>query len=351
MEMSSLFIDLSTDARTMPTNKMWKAMQGIELSSVPFRGREVVEALMNKACDLTGQAAALLLPSCTMANLIAIMAHADRGDQVILEEGSHIAWSEGWGMASIAGVHPRMIKGQRGVIPNIDIIRAIEDERFSHKPRTKLLCLENTHNASGGTVLSQAYAAVICAAMRERGIAVHLDGARIFNAAVALKLPVRSITQMYDSVVFNLNKCLSAPEGAVLCGSAAFVKKAERLASALGGASQHKGDIMAAAGLIAIDEMVDGISDDHRRARQFAQSIQDIPGIKIDLNTVQTNIVMADISESGLDAAQLLRRLKQQGVAAYLYNQKIVRFVFHRHIGDEDAAKAAASLEKVISLA
>lgn len=347
----SHWIDLSTDARTMPTNKMWKAMQDIELSSVPFRGREVVEALMDKACDLTGQAAALLLPSCTMANLIATMVHADRGDQVILEEGSHIAWSEGWGMASIAGILPRMMKGHRGEITTIDLIRAIEDERFSHKPCTKLLCLENTHNASGGTVLSQAYAAETCSAMRERGIAVHLDGARIFNAAVALKLPVRNITQMYDSVVFNLNKGLSAPEGAVLCGSAAFVKKAERLATALGGASQHKADILAAAGLIAIDEMLEGIADDHRRARQFARSIQEIPGIQIDLDTVQTNIVMADVSESGLDAAELLSRLQQQGVAAYLYNRKMVRFVFHRHIGDEDAARAAARLENVISLA
>lgn len=335
------YIDLGTDARTAPTSRMWEAMQAAALNVSPFRGHEAVEDLLSKACELTGQAAALLLPSCTMANLIATMAHADRGDQVLLEESSHIAWSEGWGMASIAGVYPKLLKGRRGAIALAEIISAVEQSVFSHRPRTKLLCLENTHNASGGAVLPLAYTAEVCAAMKARGISVHLDGARIFNAATALGLPVRQLTETFDSVAINLNKGLCAPEGALLCGSAAFIAKASQLARALGGDSQHKADMIAAAGLIGLNEMAEGIAEDHRRAYLFASTAQNIAGIGVDLEAVQTNIVMVDVSGMGLSAKEVSRRLKKRGVAGYLYNEAILRFVFHRQISDEDAVQAA----------
>lgn len=342
------YIDLGTDARTAPTSRMWEAMQAVALNAVPFNGHEAVEALTSRACELTGMQSALLLPSCTMANLIAVMAHADRGDQVILEESSHIAWSEGWGMASIAGIYPKLLKGSRGAIDLSDIRAAIGRSVFSHRPHTKLLCLENTHNASGGAVLPLAYTEEVCAAMKERGISVHLDGARVFNAAVALHSPVRPLTETFDSVALNLNKGISALEGALLCGSSAFIRKASRLARTLGGDSQHKADIIAAAGLIGLNEMADVIAEDHRRARLFASAAQRIAGVAIELESVRTNIVMADVSGTGLAADEVLRRLLHRGVAAYLYNEHTLRFVFHRQISDDDAKTAARRLEEAI---
>ncbi len=342
------YIDLGTDARTAPTSRMWEAMQAVALNATPFKGQEAVEALLARACELTGQAAALLLPSCTMANLIAMMAHTDRGDQVILEESSHIAWSEGWGMASIAGIYPKLLKGRRGAIDLEEILSAVEASVFSHRPRTKLLCLENTHNAGGGAVLPQDYTAEVCAAMKEREIYVHLDGARIVNAAVALNLPVRQITEMYDSVTINLNKGLCALEGALLCGSAAMIRKASQLARALGGDSQHKAEIIAAAGLIGLNEMVDAIVEDHRRAYLFASAVQRIPGIGVELQRVQTNIVMVDVSGTGLAAGEVLQRLKIRGVASYLYNDAVLRFVFHREINDDDALRASCLLKEAV---
>lgn len=339
------YIDLGTDARTAPTPRMWKAMQEVALYRMPFveGGEGPLEALLAQACEMTGQPAALLLPSCTMANLIAMMAHAERGDQVLLEERSHIAWSEGWGIASIAGLYPRLLPGPGGAIPLEAVIAVIEQSVFSHQPRTRLICLENTHNASGGAVLPLAYTQALCAEMKERGIAVHLDGARIFNAAVALNESVRQLSAPFDSVAMNLNKGLSALEGAVLCGSQPFIRKALQLAQALGGNSQHKAGIIAACGLIALDEGMAFIAGDHRRAQAFALAASRIPGVAIDAGAVQTNIVMADVSGTGLQAGEVLRRLRRRGVNAYVYNEEILRFVFHRHI-DDTAGELAAQL-------
>jgi len=347
------FIDLGTDARTPPTRRMWEAMQEVALQRTPFEevgtGEGALEALLAKACEMARQPAALLLPSCTMANLIAMMAHAERGDQVLLEERSHIAWSEGWGIASIAGLYPRLLPGPGGAIPLVEAVAVIEQSVFSHMPRTRLICLENTHNASSGAVLPLAYTQALCAEMKERGIAVHLDGARIFNAAVALNVPVGQLTAPFDSIAMNLNKGLGGLEGAVLCGSLLFIRKASQLAQALGGASQHKADIIAACGLIALDEGMTFIADDHRRAYAFALAASRIPGVAVDVGAVQTNIVMADVSSTGLKAGEVLRRLRSRGVNAYLYNDTILRFVFHRHIHDADGELAVQLLAEAAS--
>ncbi|MBP1995104.1 threonine aldolase family protein [Paenibacillus eucommiae] len=344
-------IDLSTDARTLPTDEMWEAMRRAELGWVS-RGEDAsVNALLARIQELTGKEAAILLPSCTMANLIALMTHASRGDQVILEESSHIAWSEGWGICSIAGLLPKGVQGAKekgGRIEADDLILALEEEKFSHRPKSALLCLENTNNAYGGTVLTPAYTSDICGVARERGLAIHLDGARIFNAAAALKQPVKSLVEPVDSVAINLNKGLSAPEGALLCGSQAFVQRARVIAKALGGDSMHKAGIIAAAGVIALNNMMEQLSEDHRRARSFAEAIQGIPGVEVDMSSVQTNIVMADISASGLDGRAVLQQLEKRNVAGYLNRAQLIRFVFHRHINDEDVARAAAALAEVI---
>ncbi|WP_409345861.1 GntG family PLP-dependent aldolase [Paenibacillus sp. MBLB4367] len=346
---NNIRIDLGTDARTEPTEAMWKAMREVELRSVPFRGQATVRKLLDRAAELTGQPSALLLPSCTMANLIAVMIHAGRGDQVVLEESSHIAWSEGWGISSIAGVHPRPVQGDRGRLHLADIEAAIGETRFTHRPRTGLLCLENTHNASGGAVLPPDYTDAVYAAMKERGIPVHLDGSRIFNAAAALGAPMRLLTERFDSVALNLNKSLCVPEGALLCGSEAFVQQASLIAKSLGGGSMHKADLIAAAALVALDEIPGAFSDDHRRARAFASLLQEIPGIRVDLDNVQTNIVMADLAGSGLGAEEAVVRLNRLGVAAYPYRGSMLRFVFHRQIGDADVVTAAERVAQAVA--
>ncbi|MFD2332854.1 GntG family PLP-dependent aldolase [Cohnella sp. GCM10020058] len=342
-------IDLGTDARTEPTEAMWDAMREVELSAVPFRGQEAMRKLLDKAAELTGQSSALLLPSCTMANLIAVMVHAGRGDHVILEESSHIAWSEGWGISSIAGVHPRLVQGERGRLRLEDIEAAVGETRFTHRPRTGLLCLENSHNASGGAVLPPEYTNAVCAAMKERGIPVHLDGSRIVNAAAALDVPMRLLTERFDSVALNLNKSLCVPEGALLCGSGAFVQQASLIARSLGGGSMHKVERIAAAALVALDEIPRTLADDHRRARAFALLLQGIPGIRVDLGDVQTNIVMADLTGARLGAEEAVVRLNRLGVAAYPYQGSLIRFVFHRQIGDADVVTAAERMAQVVA--
>lgn len=341
-------IDLGTDARTLPTERMWEAMKKTD-PSIAGQGNNAVEAIIEKSKEVTGKDSAILLPSCTMANLIALIVHTSPGDQVILEESSHIACLEGWGVCSVAGLFPKLIKGHFGKIGNFDLINVIKDERFFQRPASTLLCLENTHNAGGGTVLTASYTQEICDVARAHGLTIHLDGSRIFNASVALKTPVKELVAPVHSVAFNLNKGLSAPEGAMLCGSASFIQKAVRIARSLGGGSMHNSAMIAAAGLIAMDEMSDRLSEDHRRAGAFATAIQRIPGVHVDLATVQTNIVMADISRSGMDGMTALHLLKKRNVLAHLNQSCILRFVFHRHITDEDVLEATAVLGEVLS--
>lgn len=342
------FIDLSTDARTFPTDEMWEAMKNSGLDEALGREDGTVNTLLEQVQEITGKESAILVPSCSMANLTALLTHTTRGDQVILEESSHIAWSEGWGVAGIAGLFPKLIKGRHGVIHPVDLNEAVEDERFSHRPVTTLLCLENTHNAAGGTVLSLENTIEICKTARKYGLAVHLDGARIFNASVALKQPVKKLVEPVDSVSLHLSKGLSALEGALLCGSKSFIFKASRILKMLGGDSMHKAGIIAKTGLIALNNMIERLSEDHNRARLFAEAVQIFPGVEINLENVHTNIVMLDTSKSGLSGKTILSQLKIRNIGVYLYKSDILRFVFHRHIGDEDLSTTIKILKEIL---
>jgi threonine aldolase len=330
--------------------EMWEAMRKAKLGWASRGGDENVNALYDRIKELTNKEAAVLVPSGTMANLVAIMTHTNgRGDQVILEAQSHIVCSEEWGISFIAHMFPKLIPGNKGIISPVSIIEAIEDYPFNHKPRTALLCLENTHMCAGGTIYTPELTMENCKVAHERKVAVHLDGARLFNAAVALNIKAESLVKDVDSVMISLNKGLSAPEGALLCGTKEFIDEAKINLKRLGGNSIHKAGIIAAAGLVALsDKNIARLSEDHRRAKIFAEAVSLIEGVKIDLSTVQSNIVLVDISSSGMDTDTVLQSLVEHNISGLKKNQKVIRFTFHNGISDNDTVVVVDAFKKVL---
>jgi threonine aldolase len=299
-----------------------------------------INELQAYAADLTGMESALYVPSGSMANLIALMTHAQRGDHILVEAYSHVLWSEEWSFAYLCGLIPRVLRGELGVILPDELESAIAERRFDHHPHFRLLCLENTHNMAGGTVMSPEQTAVLARIAHANGIAVHVDGARILNACVALGVPLRSIATHVDTMSVNLNKGLSAPGGALLCGPRAVIEESRHNLKRLGGWSAvGKAGPLAAAGLVALKTMIPQLAEDNRRARNLGESLAGLDNIKVDLRSVQTNIVMVRLPESFMTADMFLRRLESAGVRAYDFLPDTVRFVLHRHIDDDDVAR------------
>lgn len=342
-------IDLRSDVLAPPTEAMWEAMRAAPLGWAVAGEDQSVQELEATGAALVCKEAALFVPTGSMANLVALMSHTQRGDQVIVESASHIYWSEEWSFASICGVAARALEGVYGYIEPNDIRQVVLDQRFSHRPQTSLICLENTHNMAGGTILSPAQTASIAAVAAEFGVALHLDGARLFNASVALNEPLHAFTDGVDSVVLNLNKGLSAPEGALLCGTRAWIETARLNLKRLGGGSLHKAGIFAAAGLTALQTMIPQLAEDHRRARWLATELARIDGVHIDLSSVQTNIVMATMDETGIGANALLQQLRQQNIRATLYRNNTIRFTLHRQITDEAIHRVIAAIQEIVA--
>ncbi|MFZ5626053.1 MAG: low-specificity L-threonine aldolase [Bacillota bacterium] len=339
------YIDLRSDTVTQPTEEMRQAMARAEVGDDVYGEDPTVRRLEEKAAELFGKEAALLVPSGTMGNQLAVLAHTQRGDEVIVEAEAHIFFYEVGGLGALAGVQTRTIRGEKGVLPAARVREAIRLSDI-HFPRTALICLENTHNRAGGTVMGLQEMEAIGQIGKEYQIPIHLDGARIFNAATYLGLPVRVLTKDMDSVMFCLSKGLAAPIGSMLVGSAQFIARARRLRKMLGGGMRQAG-IIAAAGLVALETMVERLAEDHRRARQLAEGLAAIPGLKVDRERVQTNIVVADIGATGLSPAVFLGKLKEQGVLAAAFGGNLVRFVTHKDIDDLDIGQALLEIERI----
>lgn len=304
-------IDLRSDTVTLPTPAMRAAMAAAEVGDDVYGEDPTVRALEERAADLLGTEGALFVPSGTMGNQVAIACHTHPGQEVIVEAGSHIYNVELGTMARFSGVQPRVLVGERGVFTADQVAAAIRPDLYYLAP-TGLVCLENTHNAAGGRVWPLAAAREVLARARARGIAVHLDGARVFNAAVATGTPVRELARGFDSVMFCLSKGLGCPVGSVLCGSRPFVAAARRVRKALGGGMRQAG-ILAAAGLYALDHHVDRLAEDHLHARLLAAGLATLPGLSV--LPPETNIVLVTI-EAGPDAEALCARLRARGVLA-----------------------------------
>lgn len=326
-------INLRSDTQTLPTPAMLQAIATADLGDDTYDEDPTVQRLEAMAAARMGMAAALLVPSGHMGNLIALMVHAKPGDEVVLDRDSHIAYYEAGSMASLAGLMPIPLVSVAGRLDPDEVAGAVR-ERDLHYATPRLLCLENTHNRSGGRVVPLTHHAALCEVARAKGLAVHLDGARIFNAAIAQGCEVADYTRSVDSVMFCLSKGLSCPLGSLLVGSATFIAEADRVRRRLGGGMRQSG-IIAAAGIVALDSMVDRLAEDHARARRLALGLASVDGLAIDLEAVETNMVMVDHSALPWTTHELLARWAAVGVLGSARAPRHIRLVTHRHHDDD----------------
>src|SRR5882724_3138880 len=326
-------IDLRSDTITMPTEEMREAMHRAELGDDSREGDPTVRRLEGTAAKMTGKDAALFVASGTMSNLVALLAHTGRGGEVLLDTESHIMRSEMGGIAALAGLFYRTIPSVRGAPDLAEIAERLSERLSANRLATALLCVETTHNSAGGAVLPLDYLRRLRTLANEKNIPVHIDGARVFNAAVALGVPVAQIARHGDSVGFCVSKGLSAPFGSVLCGSSAFVERARAYRRMVGGAMRQAG-VMAAAGIVALETMVDRLADDHRRAKRIAEGVHAVDPRLTDPKSVETNIIMLDIAHSGVEAKTWIAALDKHGLKAGAWSRKSLRLVTHRHIDD-----------------
>jgi threonine aldolase len=339
-------IDLRSDTVTLPTNEMREAMKNANVGDDVYQEDPTVNRLEEMAAKKMGKGAALFVPSGTMGNLIAVLTHCQRGDEVILEGDSHIYYYEVGGMSAVAGVIPRLIVGNKGIPGIQDIKMALRDENF-HYPKTTLICLENTHNRAGGTIIPHKLTGEICQLAHQQNIAVHLDGARIFNAAIALDIEPTLLVKDVDSIMFCLSKGLSAPVGSILVGSKKFIQRARKNRKMLGGGMRQAG-ILAAAGIIAIENMVERLGEDHKNARILGEALADISGIKVDLETVQTNMVCFDLNKSGMDTYQFLPKLAEYSILGSPRPPTKVRLVTHYGISEDDIYATIKAIKEIV---
>ncbi len=326
-------IDLRSDTVTVPTQEMRDAMATAAVGDDVYGEDPTVNELESLGARMTGKEAGLFVTSGTMGNQVAVMSHTNRGDEVICEAEAHIFYYEVAGLAVLSGVQTRPLPSVRGILTAETIEAAVRPVDI-HQPRSALVCLEDTHNRAGGTCYPlETLAAIRKVADRHR-MSVHIDGARLFNAAVAQGIKVDKIAHYADSVQFCLSKGLCAPVGTLLVGRKDFINKARRYRKMLGGGMRQAG-IIAAAGIIGLQKMVDRLKEDHANARLLAESLANL-GLIVDLATVQTNIVIFDVSRQGLKAADFAAKLKKAGVLANVFGEYRLRMVTHNGITDSD---------------
>lgn len=332
---------------TPPTQEMWEAMRRAEIGWTLYRQDRAVNELEERGAALLGKEATLFLPTCSMANLLALMTLGERGSQAVLEASAHILTSEEWGITSVAGLFPRMVNGTRGVLSPDDAAEAIEGAPRAalYQSRTSLVCLENSHNNAGGVALTVEQTNAVARVAHAKGAQVYVDGARLFNSAAALGVSTRDLCAHVDAVGVSLNKGLCAPLGALLGGTRERIEGARVNAKRIGAASMHKAGIFAAAAHVALDTMPARLGEDNARAQALARRLADV--IDIDLATVQTNIVFADVRRLGMSSGEFAAQLERQGVLVYVRPGTRVRFVTHRLVGDADVDAVVEAVRAV----
>jgi len=340
-------VELRSDTMTRPTPAMRKAMAEAEVGDDVFGEDPTVNRLEMLAAERLGKEAALFVSSGTMANLVSQMSHCGRGDEMLLGSLAHSFYYEQGGSAAVASIHPRTVPNQPDGKLALDELEAAIRADNIHFPRTRLIALENTHNLCGGAPLESAYIRDVAAIARRHGIRLHIDGARLFNAAVALGVPARQLVADADSVSFCLSKGLAAPVGSVVCGSRDFIQTARRARKVLGGGMRQAG-VLAAAGIVALNEMVDRLAEDHANARRLAEGLAGISGLKIDPGRYATNIVYFDVIQQGLIAAELVTRLQQKGVRVLAAGPRTLRAVTHYEVTAPDIEYALSVMAKAM---
>jgi threonine aldolase len=342
---AALRLDFRSDTITQPTAAMRQAMAEAPVGDDVLGEDPSINALEAEAASIFQKEAGLFLASGTQGNLLAMLSLTRPGDEVVAEVSSHIANSEVGGAARLGGLTLRPLVGRRGKIQPEQVSASVRPENV-HFAHTTLLAIENTHNASGGTVLSLPEFQALVEAARAHGLRVHVDGARIFNASVALGCPPAELARGADTLTFCLSKALSAPVGSVLVGSKETIGQARRYRKMVGGGMRQAG-VLAAAGLVALRDGVDRLADDHRRARRLAEGLARMPGIAIDLDSVQSNIVRFDVAGRGDTTASFAAALAQKGIrVSGGSGGGGVRMVAHRHIDDDSVEQALAAIGK-----
>lgn len=323
-------------------------MRRADIGWTYFNEDRSVQKLQELVAKLLGKEAAVLVPTAGAANLAALMTLAERGTQAVLEASSHIVTSEGWSIAYVANLFPATFEAAIGSSYPERIHALIDRHRRLGLPRTSIVCLENTHTRWGGTVLTPECTRTICDMSHRNGASVHLDGARLLNAAAALGLPAAAFTEDVDSVVLSLNKGLGAPYGALLAGSRQVVAQVRENLQRIGAASVHKAGILAAAGIVAIENMGDQIAKDNAQAASLGRQLARIPGLHLDTNPVETNIVLIDVSDLGCKADRFVADLRTRGVLVLERTETQVRLVTHRMVGDAEIARAVVAVGEVV---
>ncbi|NLC12326.1 MAG: low-specificity L-threonine aldolase [Firmicutes bacterium] len=338
------FIELRSDTCTLPTKEMRQAMAAAEVGDDVYGEDPTVNALEELSADIMGKEAALFLASGTMANLVAILTHCRRGEEIILEADSHIYYYECGGLSALAGAFPRPLPGKRGFISPEQLQQALRPPDI-HFPATTLLCLENTHNRGGGSVLSVEKTEELAAIAHRAGLKVHLDGARIFNAALALDVDVKKLAAPVDSVMFCLSKGLSAPAGSILAGSREFIEEARRQRKLVGGGMRQAG-ILAAAGLVALNKMRERLHEDHEHAQLLAAALEE--GGQFRVEKPETNIINVWLP-AGKDLNAFIENCRQKGLLITARGPGSFRLVTNRHIGKGEVKKAVSILYSALN--
>ena len=338
-------IDLRSDTLTHPTQSMRDAMATAEVGDDVFQEDPTVQKLETLSAEKMGKEAALFVPSGCMGNLISLLSQCGRGDEILLGDRSHISLYEVGGVAALAGVHPRPLPNKNDGTISIDLLEKGIRHSDIHCPPTRLICLENTHNFCQGSPITPEYMTEVREIANKFGLKIHLDGARIFNAAVALGVPVAKLTEKVDSVMFCLSKGLSAPVGSLVCGSSEFIVKARKARKMVGGGMRQVGHI-AAAGLIAITEQVDRLQEDHDNAKFLASQLSDLDGIEVDVTRIKTNIIFFKLT--GIDGEVLLNKLEQNQIKILMTDADVFRAVLHREVSKEQVQRVVKTFQSIL---
>lgn len=333
------YIDLRSDTVTKPTPEMREAMAEAEVGDDVYRDDPTVNRLEALAANMLGKESALFVPSGTMGNLLALLVHCQRGDEAIVGDKSHIYLNEAGGMSALGGIQPCPVPNQKdGTLALDDILASIRTEDVHH-PITRLICLENTQNICGGIPLTAAYTREVGELARKNNLSLHIDGARIFNAAAAQNVSIRDLVDPADSVMFCLSKGLASPIGSMLVGTSKFIARARHLRKMLGGGMRQVG-VLAAAGIISLEKMTTRLADDHARARKLADGLRKVKGVLVDEGSPYSNMVYLNLaSDVKVDAAKIIDSALKQGVLLDCENARRFRLVTHYWVDDKAVDK------------
>jgi threonine aldolase len=341
-------IDLRSDTGTHPTPAMRAAMASAEVGDDVYGDDPTVNRLQELAAERMGKEAGLFVASGTMGNLVSLLVQCSRGAQVIVGDQAHVYYFEQGGMASLGSIHPHVLRNQPDGTLDLAEVEAAVCWQDVHLPRTDLITVENTHAHCGGVPLTVAYMNALGKLARGRGLRVHLDGARLFNAAVALGVDVRELTADADTVTFCLSKGLAAPVGSIVCGERAFIAEARRARLAVGGGMRQAG-VIAAAGIVALEQMVDRLAEDHENARALATGLAELSGLQVDEVPKRTNIIYFRVTRPDMDAPHLVSQLNASGVRMGAVERHRVRAVLNYHVTAADVQAVLAVMRSVLA--